>query len=309
MKVGFLAGANCHALAIARPCPSLAMDCFGIGRGPVKPAPLFQAPDGYRYYQASIGSQNGTVFKALDLEKPDILINLCAQGEGAASFGPEAWMFYRTNCAYLAQLCETLKTRKYIQRFIHIGTSELYGSTETPATEDAPIRASSPYAISKAAFDQHLQVMYRVHGFPINVVRPSNCITAGQQLHRIVPRAAISAVYGQKLNLQGGGLARKSYLDTEDLAKGLLTVIEKGTVGECYNAGPINPISIRNVVKTVANVSGVPWGDFVNEVPARIGEDSIYHLDSSKLRTLGWEPKVSLETAVKRVVDWARAYP
>ena len=154
MKVGFLAGANCHALAIARHFSSLGIDCFGIGRGPVKPAPLFQAPDGYRYYQASIGSQNGTVFKALDLEKPDILINLCAQGEGAASFGPEAWMFYRTNCAYLAQLCETLKKRKYIQRFIHIGTSELYGSTETPATEDAPIRASSPYAISKAAFDQ-----------------------------------------------------------------------------------------------------------------------------------------------------------
>ena len=309
MKVGFLAGANPHALTIARHFSSLGVDCFGIGRGPVKPGPLFIAPDGYRYYQAHIGKQNGLVFEVLDLEQPSILINLCAQGEGAASFGPESWRFYQTNCAYLAQLVETLRKREWLQRFIHIGTSELYGSVTEPAHEDSPVIATSPYSISKAAFDAHLQVMRLVHGFPMNIVRPSNCITQGMQLHRIAPRAAISAVYGQRLKLQGGGAAQKSFLDTEDLAKGLLAVIEKGAVGETYNCGPENPMSIRDLVAMTIELTGAQWDDVVDEAPARVGEDSMYWLDSSKLRTLGWKPTVPIRQAVHRIVEWARAYP
>lgn len=309
MKVGFLGGANCHALAMARHFSSVGIDCFGIGRGQVKAPPLFLAPDGYRYYKAAVGKQNGLVFQALDLEKPDYLVNLCAQGEGAASFGEDSWRFYQTNCVFLAQLVETLKKKEYLKRFLHVSTSELYGSTDYPASEYTKIKATSPYSISKAAFDRHLEVMHRIHGFRMNVVRPSNCITGGQQLHRIVPRAAISAVYEQKLKLQGGGLVRKSFLDTEDLAKGLLVVIEKGTVGETYNVGPENPTRIRDLVAVVVKTAGTSWSALVEETPARIGEDSTYWLDSSKLRALGWTPKIALDEAVYRVVEWARAYP
>lgn len=309
MKIGFLGGANPHALAVARYLHSKGIDCFGIGRGPVKPAPLFLAPDGYRYYQAHVGKDNGMVFRALDFERPDCVICFLSQGEGAASFGPDAWRFYQTNTAYLAQLIETLRKRDYLQRFIHISTSELYGSTDAPAAEDAPIHASSPYAISKAAFDQHLQIMHRIHGFQMQIVRPSNCVTAGMQLHRIVPRAAICAVYKQKLKLQGGGRAKKSFMDTEDLAKGLLILIEKGKMGETYNCGPINPVSVREIVALTIEHAGASWDEVVDEAPARTGEDSCYHLDSAKLRSLGWKPEVSLDETIERVVRWARRYP
>lgn len=308
MKVGFLGGVNPHALAIARHFSSIGWDCFGIGRGEVKSAPLFQAPDGYRYYQAAIGSQNGTVHKVLNLEQPEVIVNLCAQGEGAASFGPEAWMFYRTNCAYLAQLCETLRKREWLQRFIHISTSELYGSTDKPASEDDPIRATSPYSISKAAFDQHLQVLHRVHGFRMNIVRPSNCITIGQQLHRIVPRALLAAMGGRRLRLEGGGVARKSFLDSEDLAKGLLLICENGAIGQTFNVGPQNPVSVLEVVQICAEVTGVPFESFVDIVPSRTGEDSQYWLDSSKVRSLGWEQTITLMHGIERMRDWVLRY-
>lgn len=309
MKVGFLGGGNPHALAIARHFTEQGIDCFGIGRRPAKAAPLWLVPKGYRYYEANLQNSVGVMEFLVDQERPDFIVCVAAQGEGAASFGSDCWRFYETNCVMLARLVESLRTRDYLKRFIHIGTSELYGSVDTPATETFPIRATSPYSISKSAFDMHLEVMHKVHGFQVNIVRPSNCLTSGMQLHRIVPRAAISAVYGQRLKLQGGGVARKSFLDTEDLARGILTVIEKGTVGEIYNCGPTDPISIKNLVKRVAQEAGVYFKDFVDEVPGRIGEDSCYQIDSTKLRALGWSPQVSLGKALERMVQWVRDYP
>ena len=307
MKVGLLGGGNPHALAIARHFASLGIDCFGIGRGPKKPAPLWQVPKGYRYYQARVGEPSA--LNCLDHERPEWVISFCAQGEGAASFGESSWMFYQTNVVFLVQLVDELRKRQYLKRFIQIGSSEIYGSTSEPAQEDARPNPTSPYSVSKLCFDAHLEVMYRVHGFPMNIVRPSNCVTVGQQLHRIVPRAAICAVYGQKMQLQGGGLARKSYLDTEDLARGILTVLDKGTVGEIYNCGPQNPLAIRVIVGTVSALAGVEWSALVEETPARTGEDGCYWLDSAKLRTLGWKPEVPIDMALMRVIAWARAYP
>lgn len=309
MRVCLLGGGNPHALAVARYFSTVGIDCFGIGRNPPKAGPLWLAPPSYRYYQAHLDSQLALALRWMDDEKPDVVISFAAQGEGAASFGADAWRFYQTNCVMLVRLVEALRSRSYVKRFIQIGTSELYGSVTEPAAETAPVRATSPYSISKAAFDAHLEVMHRVHGFPMNVVRPSNCICAGQQLHRIAPRAAISAIYRQRMQLAGGGAARKSYLDSEDLARALLVVIEKAPVGVVLNAGPIQPVSIREVVTLTAEAVGVPLSAFVDETPARLGEDSQYWLDSSKLRALGWEPTITLQESVSRVVDWARQYP
>ena len=305
MKVGILGGGNPHALAVARHLRSQDLDVFGIGRGPEKPAPLWLVPEGYRYYQAHLGTQKQKTLQILDAEKPDVIFNFAAQGEGAASF-QTPWAFYHTNCVILSRLMEKIRTRKYLKRFVHISTSELYGSGG-PFSETDPVKATSPYAISKAAFDLHLETLHRVYGFPMQIVRPSNCVTSGMQLHRIVPRASISAVYGQKLQLRGN--AKKSYLDSQDLAEGLLVVLEKGTVGETYNVGPTNPISMREVVELVASESGVPFGSFVEERPSRLGEDALYWLSSEKIRSLGWQPSISLREAVSRVVEWVRKYP
>ena len=245
----------------------------------------------------------------MDYERPDVMVCFAAQGEGAASFGPQSWRFYDTNCAMLPRVVEQLRMSPYLKRFVQIGTSELYGSCEQPVAEGSPLKPSSPYAVSKAAFDQHLQIMHEVYGFPMQIVRPSNCLTRGMQLHRIVPRAAICAVYGQKLQLHGGGLAKKSFLDSEDLARAVLAVIERGAIGEIYNAGPFEPTPIREVVRCVADRADVPMEKFVEETTARVGEDSTYWLDSSRLRALGWKPRVTLSVAIERIVDWARAYP
>ena len=304
MKVGLLGGGNPHALAVARHLRSQDLDVFGIGRGPEKPAPLWLVPEGYRYYQAHLGTQKQKTLQILDAEKPDVIFNFAAQGEGAASF-KTPWAFYHTNCVILSRLMEKIRTRKYLKRFVHISTSELYGSGG-PFSETDPVKATSPYSISKAAFDLHLETLYRVYGFPMQIVRPSNCVCEGMQLHRVVPQALMAAVGGRKMTLQGN--AKKSFLHTQDLAEGLLTVLEKGSIGETFNVGPPEATSIREVVQICADVAGVPFSDFVDEATGRLGEDAQYLLDSSKISALGWKQTISLTTAIERMHAWVVEY-
>jgi dTDP-glucose 4,6-dehydratase len=128
-------------------------------------------------------------------------------------------------------------------------------------------------------------------------------------LHRVVPKAVICGLTGRKLPLQGGGRAEKSYIHARDLARAIHMVAEKAPLGTIYNAGPLNPISIRALVETVAKVLGVPFEQLCQITEDRLGQDSRYWLDSSAIkRDLGWEPKISLEEGIKDMVEWGKKY-
>ena len=310
MKVAIIGGGGCFALAYARHLHGLGVPCFGIGRSGPKADPFWLVPPGYRYWKMHLVNQLPAIMAVLDTERPDVVVNFAAQGEGAASFGANAADFYTTNVWALARFVQELQQRTYLKRFVQIGTSELYGSTEQPAREVDPLRPSSPYAISKAAFDQHLDAMFRIFGFPMNIVRPSNCIVEGQQLYRIVPKASVCALGGTRLKLHGGGKAQKSYLHADDLAKAVTAVLERGKVGKTYNVAPPGPVSIRSLVERVVGACGVPWESVVDDVDDRPGQDARYALDATEIaRDCGWTQTVGLNRAVERVVDWVRANP
>lgn len=309
MKVAILGGGNCYALNFAALLHANGIPHFGIGRSVRKPD-AFWGKHRYDYRAKHLVKQLPAVMAVLDTEKPDVIVNFAAQGEGAASFGELAPWFFETNTVGLVKLVRELESRDYLKRFVQIGTSELYGSVDRPAKESDPLRPSSPYAISKAAFDQYLDVMHRVHGFPANVIRPSNAYCPGQQLHRIIPKAIICALTGQKLPLQGGGNAQKSYLHATDLSKAILSVLERGKVGETYNAGPQSPISIRALVGHVAEACGVSFEELVEEVPDRVGQDGRYQLDCTKIAAdCSWTQTIGLARGLDEMVRWVKTYP
>ena len=308
MKICLLGGGNVYALNLARHLNALGIDHFGIGRSK-KAAPEFWVDHHYRYWGLHLIDALHGYFGVLDTERPDVIVNFAAQGEGAASFGADAHLFYRTNTLGLVQLVEGLRTRSYLKKFIQIGSSEVYGSVEQPSRETDCPRPTSPYSVSKAAFDQHLEIMHRIHGFPANVVRPSNAYCPGQQLHRIIPKAILCALGETKLKLQGGGRAEKSYMHSDDLSRGIMAVIEKGDAGLVYNCGSDFPMNIREIVNLVAEACGVSYTTLVEEVPDRVGQDSRYWIDSSRLKELGWKPEVTLQDGIRGMVEWVKKYP
>jgi dTDP-glucose 4,6-dehydratase len=311
VKLAITGGGGPFGLNLARMAIAHGHQVVGCGRSALKGEAFTLGTDrmGYRYRVFSIGPDNEFIADWLEAERPDVIVNFAAQGEGAASFKARNWKyFYRTNVEALVELTEMLQGRSWMKRFIQVGSSEVYGGVSTAVAEDAPARPSSPYASSKLCFDQHLECIAKTWGFPGLVIRPSNCITVGQQVHRVVPKTFILAMTGRQLALHGGGAAAKSYMDAADLSSAILLLAERGAAGEVYNAGPKAPIKVRDLVELCARCMGKDLDEVASDVPDRTGQDACYWLDSTKLRGLGWQPQVSLPMALEAMHCWVRQH-
>jgi dTDP-glucose 4,6-dehydratase len=284
---------------------------IGIGRNPLR-GPAFSLDidkrEGFEYHARHVTYELDLLLELLDREKPQVIVNFAAQGEGAVSWR-HSWRFFETNSMALARLSEELMKRDWLERFIQIGTSEMYGSVERPATEEEPIKPSSPYAASKVAFDMYLLSVARFLKFPMNILRPSNAYCPGQLLHRVVPKAILCGLIGEKLPLHGGGRAEKSYIHARDLARAIHLVAEGAQLGKVYNVGPNDPTSIRRVVELCAEAVNVPFAELCEITGDRLGQDSRYWLDSSAIkRDLGWEAQIDWREGLGEMADWARSH-
>ncbi len=309
MKVAILGGGNVYALNFARHLSEIGVEHFGIGRSGPKAEPFWQIEHHYRFWALHLVDQLPAYLAILDTERPDVVVNFAAQGEGAASFNSDAQYFYMTNTVALVRLAEAIRERDYVKRFVQIGSSEVYGTFQNLAKETDLLNPSSPYGVSKAAFDQHLQIMHRIHGFQMNIVRPSNAYCPGQQLHRVIPKAILCALTGEKLQLHGGGRSEKSYIHGDDLSRGIMAVIDRGIVGRVYNCGPQAPHSILSIAKLVAQSCGILFEELAEVAPDRVGQDGRYWLDTTALQEIGWRPVVQIENGIADMVEWIKKYP
>jgi dTDP-glucose 4,6-dehydratase len=111
------------------------------------------------------------------------------------------------------------------------------------------------------------------------------------------------------LPLQGGGRAEKSYIHARDLARAIHLVSEKAPIGEIYNAGPVQPTSIREVVERTARALDIGFIELCEITDDRLGQDSRYWLDSSKiLDHLGWKPEITWDEGLSEMVAWGKTY-
>jgi len=262
----------------------------------------------YSYYQAHILHEPDILLRILDKERPECIINFAALAY--ATSWDDSYRYYDTNVIALARLTELVRNRDYFKHWMQIGSSEVYGpALHAPSKEtDAP-NPTSPYAVSKLAGDLHLKTYFDSIDFPMNIIRPSNAYAPGQQLYRLMPRAAFCALKGISFPLEGGGVAEKSFLHATDMADAVYRILSQSPLGEIYNAGTATSTSIRKIVEMIAEAAQVDFDSFVKFTPGRKTEDSRYWLDNSKISSnLGWFPKVSLESGVKEVVAWAKKH-
>ena len=311
MKVAILGAGSCFAMNLATHLVKRGDEVLSISRSPIRQAPFtlgLEVEKNFRYEQAHLVTQLPRTMVLLDTFRPDLIINFAALCEVGLSWN-HALDYYETNLMSLVRLTNELSIRSWFKKFVQIGSSEVYGSVQEAADETAPIVPSSPYAASKAVFDFHLKAIAKHQAFPAVIVMPSNGYCEGQTLNRIIPKTIISALTGQRLKLQGGGVAQKSYLHADDISRGILLVASDGQLGETYNVGPEGPLPIKTIVFLLAKMLGKTLDEVAEIAPERVGQDSCYWLNSDKIKSLGWKQEIGLADGFSRMVDWVRRYP
>jgi dTDP-glucose 4,6-dehydratase len=192
-----------------------------------------------------------------------------------------------------------------VSKFIHISTDEVYGDIEVGKfKEDSPIKASSPYAASKAAGDLLVQSYIRTHNFPAIIVRPSNNYGPWQHAEKLIPLAISKIMSGNKVPIYGNGLQVREWLYVDDCVRGIKEIMERGKIGEIYNLGSGQESTNLDTVMMLLDALGSSR-DNIEHVEDRPGHDVRYSLDSDKISwELDWRASTKLSDGIKLTADW-----
>ncbi len=215
--------------------------------------------------------------------------------------------FLDTNIVGTYQILESV--RKHNKRLHHISTDEVYGDLELddPAkfTPDTPYNPSSPYSSTKAGSDLLVRAWVRSFGVQATISNCSNNYGPFQHVEKVIPRQVTNILTGQKLKLYGSGENVRDWIHTEDHSSGVLTILEKGKIGETYLIGADGEKNNLEVFHLILELMGKDetWLEHVNDRP---GHDLRYAIDASKLRNeLGWEPKYTdFREGLQATIDW-----
>lgn len=285
---------------------------IGASRSP-EPIPAFlpykwHGHRNFRFHQLDINKNLAEMVELLNDVKPEYVINFAAQSMVGESWQhPGDW--FMTNTVSTIKFHDELRKLNFLKRYVHVSTPEVYGSCSGFVTEDFPFNPSTPYAVSRAAADMSLRTFRAAYNFPVVTTRAANVYGPGQQLYRIIPRTILFILLGRKLQLHGGGMSTRSFIHMRDVSDATWRIMQNGRDGETYHISTNEVISIRELVERICAKLNVRFDDQVEIVGERMGKDSAYHLDSSKLRSeLGWQDCIKLDQGLDECIAWVRTH-
>jgi dTDP-glucose 4,6-dehydratase len=201
--------------------------------------------------------------------------------------------------------------RRHGIRFHHISTDEVYGDLELddPArfTEDTPYNPSSPYSSTKAGSDLLVRAWVRSFGVQATISNCSNNYGPYQHVEKFIPRQITNVLRGERPKLYGTGENVRDWIHADDHSSAVMTILEKGRIGETYLIGADGEKNNKDVVELILTQLGQP-SDAYDHVNDRPGHDLRYAIDSSKLRSeLGWVPQFAdFEAGLASTIEWYR---
>ena len=239
----------------------------------------------------------------------DTVVHFAAESHNDNSLD-DPWPFMESNIIGTYQLLEAV--RKHHVRLHHISTDEVYGDLElddpSRFTEQTPVNPSSPYSASKASADLLVRAWIRSFGIEATLSNCSNNYGPYQHVEKFIPRQITGILQGVKPKLYGAGANVRDWIHVDDHNDAVVTILEKGRLGETYLIGADGEQNNRQIVSLLLELMGKP-ADWFDLVPDRPGHDMRYAIDSSKLRAeTGWAPKYQdIRAGLTQTIEWYRA--
>ncbi len=234
----------------------------------------------------------------------DVVVNFAAESHVDRSIdGPT--VFLDTNVVGTGVLLDAAR-RHGVGRYLQVSTDEVYGSIAAGfAAEDAKLAPSSPYSASKAAADLLVESYRVTFDYPAIITRCTNNYGPYQFPEKVIPLFITNLTEGEKVPLYGDGGNERDWLYVEDHCAAIHLLVDAGTPGEIYNVGANAQISNLELTRMLLDLTGRDERS-IEYVTDRPGHDRRYAVDSSKIRTLGWTPRHTIEERLADTVAWYR---
>ncbi len=273
----------------------------------------------YTFFQEDICNKESIREIILSFE-PNYIIHLAAETHVDRSIdGPE--VFLKTNILGTYNLLNSSK--EYYEKindkdkkdfkFLLVSTDEVYGSLEpnqSKFTENNPYLPNSPYSASKASADHLARAWHSTYNLPILITNTSNNYGPWQFPEKLIPLTISKCLNNQKIPIFGNGQQIRDWIFVDDHVNGILSVLDKGVIGEKYNIGSNNEKMNIEVVKDICNIldkkipSKNTYSNLIEFVDDRPGHDHRYALNNSKIEKIGWKPNYNWSEGLNETIDW-----
>ncbi|PIQ77087.1 epimerase [Candidatus Peregrinibacteria bacterium CG11_big_fil_rev_8_21_14_0_20_46_8] len=238
----------------------------------------------------------------------DYIVHFAAETHVARSIFDNT-KFFETDVIGTQVMMNAALENKKLDRFIHISTSEVYGSAERePMDEEHPLNPTSPYAGAKCGADRLVySYMQTYPNMPVMILRPFNNYGPRQHLEKLIARFVTGMLKDQPVRVYGDGDNSRDWLYVEDtceaVEKALLADIGR-VKGEIINLGTGRSISVMEIANIIADILEKPKS-LIMQTPARPGEVK-QHISSTEkaAKVLEWTATTKFEDGIVKTINW-----
>jgi dTDP-glucose 4,6-dehydratase len=205
-----------------------------------------------------------------------------------------------------------LRHKEQIKKFIHISTSEVYGTAlSEKIDEDHPLMPMSPYASAKCGADRLIYSYWQTYDLPLVTIRPFNMFGPRQHLEKVIPRFITSTILGEPLTVHGDGSAARDFMFADDLCRGIHLVLQadaKEVAGEVFNMASGTHRSVKSIAVEILERLNIDSSQ-ISYIGDRPGQVFRHTGDWSKAKSvLGWSPKVSWDEGLEKTMAWYKSH-
>jgi GDP-L-fucose synthase len=265
-------------------------------------------------------TDQGAVREFFERERPQVVIMAAARVGGIQANNTRPAEFIRDNLL-VQDNCIEAAYRSGVGKLVFLGSSCIYPKlAPQPIKEDylltGPLEPTNEwYAVAKIAGIKMCQAYRRQYGFNAISLMPTNLYGPGDNfdlqnshvLPALIRRFHEATLRGDEtMSVWGTGTPRREFLHVDDLADAVVYLLNTYDEEPIVNIGWGEDVTIRELAETVADVTGFK-GRLVFDVSKPDGTPRKL-LDTSRLTSLGWKPKITLRPGIEQTYAWFKAH-
>lgn len=259
----------------------------------------------FEFIQASI--DDSEVLKSL---KYDVVVNFAAETHVTRSI-LDSRNFILNDVLATDTLLRSSIHNKNLKLFLHISTSEVYGTcnnSKEKMSEEHPLNPLSPYAASKCGGERLVYSYGKTYGLPFTIIRPFNNYGPRQHLEKVIPRFITATINKDDITIHGKGKSKRDYIHVSDTCDAIIKVIrkksDKKVFQNTFNIGTGESLSVNEIAKSICKITGYSKKK-IKHVTERPGQVDKHWCDYKKFSsTFKWKPKIKFEDGIISTFEW-----